>query len=128
MGRGGKRVGAGRPKGARNKATLEREQRSTEILERAKQAGLTPLEYLLERMRDPEEDKKVRLLCAKEAAPYIHPRLASIQHGGQLDLRNVTDGDLAAEFESLARAAGLAVAGSGARQSPAPGAGAKKPH
>lgn len=39
--------------------------------------GLTPLEYLLDVMRNESEDAAVRRDAAKAAAPYMHPRLAS---------------------------------------------------
>ena len=45
MAQGGKRPGAGRPKGAQNKATVEQRKAVTE-------SGLTPLDYLLSVMRD----------------------------------------------------------------------------
>lgn len=50
--------------------------------QRARQAkmgedGLSPLKYLLDRMRDENEAKDVRLDCAKAAAPYVHPKLMS---------------------------------------------------
>lgn len=73
--RGGKREGAGRPKGAKNKTNAQRE---AEI----KASGLTPLDYMLSRLRDETAPPEVRQWAAKEAAPYVHPKLASIEHGG----------------------------------------------
>ncbi|PWE52895.1 hypothetical protein DEM27_28670 [Metarhizobium album] len=73
--RGGKREGAGRPEGSPNKATAARQQ---EIAD----SGMTPLDYLLSVMRDPDEGQDTRLEAAKAAAPYVHPKLASIQHAG----------------------------------------------
>jgi hypothetical protein len=83
-GRGGARKGAGRKLGSATKRTRE-------IANGAAEAGLTPLEYMLEVMRrdSDHEDPKVqvsrealRFEAAKAAAPYIHPRLASIEHSG----------------------------------------------
>jgi hypothetical protein len=83
-GRGGARKGAGRKAGSATTKTRE-------IANGAAAAGLTPLEYMLEVMRrDSEhEDPKVqvareamRFEAAKAAAPYIHPRLASVEHSG----------------------------------------------
>jgi len=76
--RGGPREGSGRPKGARTK-------KSSQIAERAAKEGKTPLEFMLEIMRndscpenaDPAAFHAMRFEAAKAAAPYIHPRLAS---------------------------------------------------
>lgn len=54
--------------------------------------GLTPLEYMLKVMRtepDPTLEPRelasaivMRFEAAKAAAPYIHPRLAAVEHSG----------------------------------------------
>jgi hypothetical protein len=75
---GGKRSGAGRPSGAPNKATAE--QRAAIVA-----SGLAPLDYLLSVLRDESADPHERMEAAKSAAPYVHPRLASIEHGGKDD-------------------------------------------
>lgn len=94
MARGGKRPGAGRPKGAANKKTRE-------IAERAIQEGITPLEYMLRLLRDESADPQMRFEAAKAAAPYIHPRLSSIEasgkDGGPLVLEIVRFADTASE-------------------------------
>jgi len=36
-------------------------------------------------MRDPEAAFDVRFEAAKSAAPYIHPRLAAVEHSGDED-------------------------------------------
>ncbi|MES2187965.1 MAG: hypothetical protein V4505_25665 [Pseudomonadota bacterium] len=84
-GRGGARAGAGRKAGSATTKTRE-------IAEKAMAGGLTPLEYMLEIMRTlPTETEDVRLMvaqremrfeAAKAAAPYIHPRLAAVEHTG----------------------------------------------
>lgn len=76
MAKGGKREGAGRPKGAQNKKTVEQ-------VEAVKKSGKTPLEYLLEVMRNDELDNRERTDAAKAAAPFIHPRLASTEVTGK---------------------------------------------
>lgn len=86
--RGGLRPGAGRKKGTRGKATLVRERITAEALE----AGVTPLEYMLQLMRAPIPEEApptvrasmatLRFEAAKAAAPYVHPRLAAIEHSG----------------------------------------------
>ena len=74
--RGGRRPGAGRPVGSKN-------QRTAEIARTAAESGLTPIEVMLGAMRDlwaqgTPEAKREAAEIAKDAAPYIHPRLASI--------------------------------------------------
>lgn len=84
IGRGGKRPGSGRKKGSATKKTRE-------IADRAAEEGITPLEYMLQIMRrtTAHEDPKVEVArealafeAAKAAAPYIHPRLAAVEHTG----------------------------------------------
>lgn len=75
--RGGKRPGAGRKPGAITKRTQEA---TAAILA----SGLTPLDYLLSVMRDEQKLPDVRLDAAKAAAPYVHPRLAAINHTGEM--------------------------------------------
>jgi hypothetical protein len=74
--RGGRRRGAGRPLGSKNR-------RSAEIARAAAEDGITPIEVMLGAMRDlwqegTPEAKREAAEIAKDAAPYIHPRLASI--------------------------------------------------
>lgn len=76
MARGGKREGAGRPPGSATKRTRE-------IADRALSEGKTPLEVMLELMRD-ASNLEFRLEAAKAAAPYVHPRLSSIE--GKLNI------------------------------------------
>ena len=82
----------GRPKGSRNKTNAQRE---AEV----KASGLTPLDYMLSVLRadeppdwiqkipDPEAQSKAwlsweekRMWAAEKAAPYVHPKLASIEN------------------------------------------------
>jgi hypothetical protein len=78
--KGGKRPGAGRKKGIPNRASAAREAAISA-------SGLTPLEYMLNTMRDETKPVAVRLDMAKAAAPYVHPRLASVEQAVQLDLQ-----------------------------------------
>ncbi len=105
---GGARPGAGRPVGSANKKTQE-------IVAKALQDGVTPLDVMLGNMRfawDGCEDLLMRLNeklqskdsgaaetydvfkefmrmrqmaeeCAKDAAPYVHPRLQAVEHSGK---------------------------------------------
>jgi Family of unknown function (DUF5681) len=61
----------GRPKGSRNKRTRA-------LLEAAKAGGEMPLDYMLAVMRDPNVDYKRRDAMATAAAPYLHPKLSSV--------------------------------------------------
>jgi hypothetical protein len=49
-------------------------------------SGVTPLEYMLTIMRDEAADEAKRLDAAKAAAPYVHPRLAAVEHSGEMTL------------------------------------------
>ena len=60
--RGGSRPGAGRPAGALSKFT---EKRRAEI----EASGLTPLEYMLDILRDDNKPQELRFEAAKAAAP-----------------------------------------------------------
>ena len=61
----------GRKRGTPNKASATRE---ADI----KASGLTPLDYMLQVMRDEEAPTELRLDAAARAAPYVHPRLSSV--------------------------------------------------
>jgi hypothetical protein len=74
--RGGKRLGAGRPPGSKNR-------KAADIAQEAVEAGITPIEVMLNAMRElwdegTSEAKREAAKIAKDAAPYVHPRLASI--------------------------------------------------
>lgn len=87
-GRGGARKGAGRKPGAATTKTRE-------VADKAASEGVTPLEYMLQVMRNeppaglegPQllSAHMMRFEAAKAAAPYIHPKLASIEHKGPDD-------------------------------------------
>lgn len=95
--KGGKRPGAGRPKGVKNRKTEER----LEHLKQLAAAGITPLEYMLSVMRDPEQLADARLDAAKSAAPYVHPRLAQTDISVSADLRFLTDQAIEDELGDL---------------------------
>lgn len=71
----GKKTG-GRKKGTPNKVTIAK---AKEVAD----SGLTPLEYMLDVMRNPQVDPVRRDDMAKAAAPFAHHRLASIEHSGK---------------------------------------------
>jgi hypothetical protein len=51
-------------------------------------ARLSPLDYMLQVLRDPEASPAERKWAAEKAAPYIHPRLQTVEHGGEVTLRH----------------------------------------
>jgi hypothetical protein len=77
--KGGARPGAGRKKSALTVKTRE-------IAEEIAKSGMTPLEYLMSIMQDDANDQKERTHAAIAAAPYMHPKLASIDHTGDVAL------------------------------------------
>lgn len=92
--RGGPRKGAGRPKGARTV-------RSTKAAQEAIASGrTTPLEVMLramdEHFRKQEWDAAAAI--AKDAAPYMHPKLQSVMHTGDADQPVVTENHFVVEF------------------------------
>lgn len=75
MAHGGKRPGAGRKAGTPNKANAERQ---AEVAA----SGLTPLDYMLTMLRNEEASPADRMWAAEKAAPYVHPKLAAVEHSG----------------------------------------------
>lgn len=73
----------GRQKGTPNKRTAAQ-------VAAAAHGGITPLAHLLRVMRNPKADKEERLKAAMAAAPYVHHRLATVEHtgggGGPVDM------------------------------------------
>ncbi len=71
MPRGGARPGAGRKPGQTTKL-------NDEARRKALAGGISPLDYLLQVMRDEEAEAKRRDWAAAAAAPYVHARRASV--------------------------------------------------
>ncbi len=85
---------AGRRKGSPNKATARRE---AEIAA----SGLTPLEYMLQVLRDEDSKDEDRKWAATTAAPYVHPRLQPIV--SRDDQGKPIDDDTAFDMREIAR-------------------------
>ena len=68
----------GRKKGSKNRANARRE---AEIAG----SGLTPLDFMLMVMRDSRRKLSERMMAAVAAAPYVHPKLATVQVQGDRD-------------------------------------------
>jgi hypothetical protein len=77
-GRGGARAGAGRRPNTPNRVTQE-------LQAKVASEGITPLDYLLSVMRDAKADDGKRIDCAKAAAQYVHPKLASVEAKQTID-------------------------------------------
>jgi hypothetical protein len=75
MAHGGARKGAGRKPGALTTKTRE-------LAEKAAEGGITPLDYMLSVLRDESLEAAARFEAAKAAAPYVHPRLSSVEASG----------------------------------------------
>lgn len=87
MNRGGRRTGAGRPKGAVSKL-------ATDAVTKAKATGDLPHEFLLKIVRGEAIDGlspsiEQRIHAAIAAAPYFAPKLATIEQKIESDVRAV---------------------------------------
>ena len=93
MARGGRRPGAGRPKGAVSRM-------SDKARAAASQTGVLPHEFLLGVMRgnpigcNERPSLTQRLDAAKAAAPYFAPRIASFTHNGAITMEPSSSSDL----------------------------------
>lgn len=86
----------GRKKGTPNKASAQRE---AEIAA----SGLTPLEYLTSVYRNRKIDLDTRVDAAGKAAPYVHPKLASIIHKGDTKQPIMVVQVEGAQYEAIAK-------------------------
>lgn len=75
MSHGGVRPGAGRPKDGGSK--LDKVAREVALA-----GGVSPLDFLLQIMRDKTRDDHMRIDAAKAAAPYVHAKKASVEVTG----------------------------------------------
>lgn len=98
MALGGARPGSGRPRGAASK-------KSAAIANEAARTGLTPLEVMIKAMRfyDAAGDIDKAAAAARDAAPYMHPRLSNVSGNMTLKYAELSDDALAA---ALARYVG----------------------
>ena len=91
MARGGFPPGAGRRRGSKN----SKPSKSVLIAAAAAAGGELPLDYMLRVMRDAATSEGRRDDMAKAAAPYLHARLAAVEHmgkgGGPIEFANARD-------------------------------------
>lgn len=76
-------MAVGKKTGGRQKGTPNRASQTRQIEIAA--SGETPLDYMLRVMRDQTQDHDRRDEMAKAVAPYVHPKLATVEHGGNED-------------------------------------------
>ncbi len=84
----------GRQRGARNRATAARERKIAA-------SGQTPLEYMLQILRDEDSEDEDRRWAATTAAPYVHPRIQPIVYRG--DDGKPVDDDVEFDIREVAR-------------------------
>jgi len=90
---GGRRPGAGRKKGSQSSKTKAR----LALVERLNAGALTPLEVMLAAMEDALACGNMHAAAAfaKDAAPYMHPRLQAVMHAqppsGKSDLQELLE-------------------------------------
>lgn len=128
----GKKPGApktgGRKKGTPNKSTIIAGKRRAEIIEKAAETGVTPLECMLDNMTfaregaakllaklmaNPETSvdqfkellalRRISQECARDAAPFMHPKLSSVDVKGDLGVTLKTHEQAIEEMERKAR-------------------------
>jgi hypothetical protein len=101
MSRGGKRPGAGRPKGAVAKLTAS-------AVARAKATGELPHEFLLRIVRGETIDDQIpsleqRISAAVSVAPYFAPKLAAIEQRIETGIVAVVSNKPLSKEEFMAR-------------------------
>jgi hypothetical protein len=88
----------GRKKGVRNKRTRV-------LVAEVEASGVTPLEFMLSVMRSPRVKMATRFDAARQAAPYVHAKLAAIEHSGPdsgpVKIIDITDLDRAKALMAL---------------------------
>lgn len=103
--RGGKREGAGRKKGSKQKIGKTYLTKSALV---AAGDGEMPLQYMLRVMRDGSVDEKRRDAMAQAAARFIHPTLSSVT--GSMTLKHEPTDLSDAELANIATSGSLGTA------------------
>ncbi len=57
--------------------------RRSRLQAQVKATGITPLDFMLAEMRNQDNSKPFRAQMARDAAPYLHPKLASTEMTGK---------------------------------------------
>lgn len=106
MPRGGARVGAGRKTGTSDKA-LRKVSADRVLNATGTGPDKMPLAYMLAVMNDDKQKATVRLQAAIAAAPYVHPRLASVEVKAENTTTLAIESDLGKALKELAEIARL---------------------
>lgn len=98
---GGAGHGQGRKAGSKNKATLVKEQFRKDAIAVCVEMGVSPLEIMMTVARGGANGDAIterQFEAAKAAAPYIHPKLQSVNLSGSVkrDAEELSDDELAA--------------------------------
>lgn len=106
MARGGFRAGAGRKTGTTDKA-LRKVNVDQVLASIGSGPDKTPLAFLLAIMGSPAKDIKLneRIQCAIAAAPYVHPRLSSVEVKGDASAPLQVQSDIGQALKALAELA-----------------------
>jgi hypothetical protein len=88
MASGGRRAGAGRPRGSKSKRTITKvtllpARRHRQVVEEM------PLDILIAAARDKAQPIELRLAAAKAAAPYYHARISTGPVKGSLEMSDL---------------------------------------
>jgi hypothetical protein len=90
MGRGGRREGAGRPKGAKSKRTIAKVPLLPARAHRGqKKFEELPLDILMRAARDETRPIEIRLAAAKAAAPYYHAKVSTVLPKGSWEMSDL---------------------------------------
>lgn len=102
MAHGGARSGAGRKAGKSGPWVKAKQEAVKDAMAEARKSGETPLEYMLNVMRDQSADSKRRDSMAAAAAPYLHPKLstATLNVKQASSLREMTTDELIAALHA----------------------------
>jgi hypothetical protein len=73
-GHGGPRPNSGRKRGSKNKKT----ELLIQAVDVADAVGITPLQYMLETLRNPKTEAFRKDEMARAAAPFVHPKLNAV--------------------------------------------------
>lgn len=103
MPRGGARAGAGRPTGSVSKRGVRLSKQVLANLEL--NSAVNPLQYMLAVIQDDRQKPNIRLQAAIAAAPYVHPKLSSVELKGDSAAPLQVQSDIGQALAALAEIA-----------------------
>jgi hypothetical protein len=89
MARGGRRMGAGRPLGSKNKRTIIQVPLGPAQAHRQMAVEELPLDVLVAAMRDKAQPLELRLAAAAKAAPYFHAKISTGPPKGSFEMTDI---------------------------------------